>query len=68
MYGILKIGDEKYQIVRATNLLYEVLASEWNELSPEHKTFKKDERLYFCKLVEEATIEEESKDLENPII
>lgn len=65
MHGLLKINDELFTIKRITNLQCESLASKWNNISPKYKTFKKNERLYFCELVEELIPIEE--DLETPI-
>ena len=44
---------------------YESLAPEWNKISPLHRTFKREDKLFFCELVEEAEIVDET--VENPV-
>lgn len=63
MYGTIKIGDEMFQIIRTTNMLYEPLIQKWNEASPNHRTFKKDERLYFCITIEDAILVEDEPEV-----
>jgi len=53
---IIKANDDLFLIRRITNEYYERFASLWNETSINHKTFKKDGRMYFCELIEEAQI------------
>jgi hypothetical protein len=60
MEQMIKVNDELFLIKRATNELYERFASLWNEISINHKTFKKDSRMYFCERIEEAQIIEDS--------
>jgi hypothetical protein len=57
---IIKVNDELFLIKRTTNEMYESAASTWNEMSINHKTFKKEGRMYFCELIEEAQIVEEN--------
>ena len=60
MEQIIKVNDDLFLIKRITNELYERFASLWNEMSINHKTFKKDGRMYFCELIEEAQIIEDN--------
>lgn len=55
-HGMLKIGDELYLVRHNMNESYEAAGSSWNEIDSLHKTFKRDGRVYFCELVEEAII------------
>ena len=75
MHNVLKIGDDLFLVKRRISIIYEPLASEWNEISPNYRTFKKNNDLYLCELVEDAIIEENViveeavvENLENPII
>jgi hypothetical protein len=56
MEQLIKVNEDLFLVKRTTGSHYEQFASLWNELSPNHKTFKKDNRMYFCELIEEATI------------
>ena len=47
-----------FLVRRKTGNLYEKFAHVWNDISPSHKTFKKDGYMYFCELIEEAQIED----------
>ena len=60
MEQMIKVNDDLFLIKRTTNDLYERFASLWNEISINHKTFKKDGRMYFCELIEEAQIIEDN--------
>lgn len=60
MESIIKVNDDLFLIKRTTNEWYEQFASLWNEISVEHKTFKKDGRMYFCERIEEAQIIEDN--------
>jgi hypothetical protein len=60
MEQMIKVNDELFLIKRATNELYERFASLWNEMSVNHKTFKKEGRMYFCERIEEAQIIEDN--------
>jgi hypothetical protein len=60
MEQIIKVNDDLFLIKRITSEYYEQFASLWNEMSIEHKTFKKDGRMYFCERIEEAQIIEDS--------
>jgi hypothetical protein len=60
MEQMIKVNDELFLIKRTTNELYERFASLWNKISINHKTFKKDGRMYFCELIEEAQIIEDN--------
>ena len=60
MEQMIKVNDDLFLIKRATNELYERFASLWNEISINHKTFKKDGRMYFCERIEEAQIIEDN--------
>jgi hypothetical protein len=60
MNQIIKVNNELFLIKRITNEMYEKAASTWNEMSINHKTFKKEGQMYFCELIEEAQIIEEN--------
>ena len=62
MHNVIKINGDLFFIKRAMSDRYEKLASEWNNLSPKHKTFKQNNKLFFCELIEELTIIEENVD------
>jgi hypothetical protein len=55
---IIKVNDELFLVKRITGLLYETHASLWNEVSEAYRSFKKDNKMFFCELIEEALIEE----------
>jgi hypothetical protein len=57
---LIRVNDDLFLIKRTTGEYYEKFASLWNEMSAEHKTFKKDGRMYFCERIEEAQIIEDS--------
>jgi hypothetical protein len=57
---MIKVNDELFLIKRITNELYERFASLWNEISIDHKTFKKEGRMYFCERIEEAQVIEDN--------
>jgi len=59
MPNIIKINDELFMVRRNMSAEYEALGPEWNKISPLHKTFKQNDRLFFCELIEEAEIVEE---------
>jgi hypothetical protein len=58
MNQIIKINDDLFLVKRITGEHYTNYAFLWNELSNNHKTFKKDNQIYFCEILEEAIIEE----------
>jgi len=60
MQQMIKVNDELFLIKRITNELYERFASLWNEISIDHKTFKKEGRMYFCERIEEAQVIEDN--------
>ncbi len=60
MGRIIRVNEELFLIKRITSEWYEQFASLWNEMSIEHKTFKKDGQMYFCERIEEAQIIEDS--------
>ncbi len=70
--GIIKINDDLFLIKRIMSDSYESLGPDWNQISPNHKTFKKDGKLFFCELIEiiEEIEETDSVELivENPTI
>lgn len=63
---IIKVNDELFIIKRILDVAYEPLGPEWNALSPLHKTFKRDNKIFFCELIEE--IEFTMENVENPTI
>ena len=64
--GIIKVNDELFTVKRTTNLNYESLAPEWRSISPNHRMFKQNDRLFFCELIEEIEFAEDI--VGNPII
>lgn len=56
MNQIIKINDELFLVKRITGEHYGPFAPQWNELSSTHRTFKKDNQMYFCELIEDANI------------
>lgn len=64
MPNIIRINGDLYIVRRNMSAEYESLGPEWNQISPLHKTFKQNDRLFFCELIEEAEIVEEV--VENP--
>jgi hypothetical protein len=58
MNELIRVNDEMFLVRRKTGNLYEKFAHAWNDISPSHKTFKKDGYMYFCELIEEAQIED----------
>lgn len=63
--GMLKIGDSLYLVRYILSEDYDAVAQEWNKMSELNKTFKRDSKMYFCELIEEAIIDES---VDNPII
>jgi hypothetical protein len=57
---IVKINDELLIIKHVVNGGSEELAHEWNAINPLNKTFKKEDKMYFCESVEEATVIEDN--------
>lgn len=62
-HPLLKVNDELFIIKKILDVSYESLGTEWNALSPLNKTFKKDNKVFFCELIEE--IEFAIEDVEN---
>jgi hypothetical protein len=58
MNQIIKVNDELFLVKRITGEHYSQFAHLWNELSSTHKTFKKENQMYFCEIIEEANIVE----------
>ena len=63
--GMLKIGDSLYLVRYILNEDSDTVAQEWNKMSELNKTFKKDNKMYFCELIEDAIID---KNVDNPSI
>ena len=61
----IRVNEDLLIIKRVMAAEYESLAPEWNKISLLHKTFKREDKLYFCELVEEAEIVNEA--VENPV-
>ena len=60
MPNIIRINGDLLIVRRNMSAEYESLGPEWNKISPLHKTFKQNDRLFFCELIEEAEIIEET--------
>jgi hypothetical protein len=56
--GMLKIGDSLYLVRHILSEDYDAVAQEWNKMSELNKTFKRDNKMYFCELIEDAIIDE----------
>lgn len=63
--GMIKVNDDLLLIKHTMNVGYEPLAPEWNKISSLHRTFKREDKLFFCELIEEAITVEET--VENPV-
>lgn len=61
MNGFLRANGDVFLIVRAVGLQYESLAAEWESISPTHKAFRDDYKVYFCEIIEDATLIEDKK-------
>ena len=67
--GMLKIGDSLYLVRHILSEDYDAVAQEWNKMSELNKTFKRDSKMYFCELIEDAIVETVvDEDVDNPII
>jgi hypothetical protein len=62
----IRVNEDLLMVKRVMAAEYESLAPEWNKISLLHRTFKKEDKLFFCELVEEAEIIDET--VENPVI
>jgi hypothetical protein len=58
---IINIEAELFLIKYLASLHYEPAAKIWNEIDPEHRSFKKDGSMFFCELIPEVTILEETE-------
>jgi len=67
MEQYIRLQDELFLIKRTAGETYARFAHLWNEMSPNHKTFKKENRMYFCELIEEAQVVEEIQIIEDNI-
>lgn len=65
VFNWIRVNDDLLIVKRVMNTSYESLAPEWNKISPLHRTFKREDKLYFCEIVEDAQVIEEA--VENPI-
>ena len=66
---MLKIGDSLYLVRYILSEDYDAAAQEWNKMSELNKTFKRDNKMYFCELIEDAIVETVvDEDVDNPII
>lgn len=62
----IRVNEDLLMVKRVMAAEYESLAPEWNKISLLHRTFKKEDKLFFYELVEEAEIVDET--VENPVI
>lgn len=65
VFNWIRVNDDLLIVKRVMAAGYESLAPEWNKISPLHRTFKREDKLFFCELVEEAEIVNEA--VENPV-
>ena len=57
---MIKVNDDLLLIKLILDESYVELGKEWNQISSLNRTFKKDNKVFFCELIEEVeTIEEE---------
>jgi hypothetical protein len=63
--GMIKVNDDLLLIKYIMAAGYESLAPEWNKISLLYRTFKREDKLFFCEIIEEAITVEET--VENPI-
>ena len=56
----LTVGEELYEVLKNTDESHLPLADEWKKYLGADKVFRKEGRLYFCSLIEEAVIIEET--------
>ena len=56
----LTVGEDLYEVLRSTDESQLPLADEWKKFLGADKVFRKEGRLYFCSLVEEAVIVDET--------
>jgi hypothetical protein len=61
---LMRVNDDLLIIKRVMDEIYLDLGKEWNKISPLHRTFKREDKLFFCELIEEAITVEET--VENP--
>lgn len=61
---MIRINDDLFLVRKIMSEEYEVLGSEWNEISPLYKTFKQNGRIFFCELIE--NVETIDDIVENP--
>ena len=62
---MIKVNEDLLLIKLIMDVEYEPLAPEWNKISPLYRTFKKENKLFFCELIEEIETIEDT--VENPI-
>lgn len=58
--GMIKVNDDLLLIKHTMNVGYESLAPEWNKISPLYRTFKREDKLFFCEIIEDAIVIEET--------
>jgi hypothetical protein len=63
--GMIRVNDELFIVKTILDEKYEPLGPDWNALSPSHKTFKKDGKVFFCEQIMDVEIIEEN--VENTI-
>ena len=67
MNNIIRVGEELFLVKHNIRDEYEELALEWNKISSEKRSFKKDGRLYLCEVIEEATIIKDEEVIEENV-
>ena len=63
---LIRVNDDLLLIKRIMGEPYVELNKDWNQISPLNRTFKKDNKVFFCELIED--IEFTVENVENPII
>ena len=56
---IIRVNDELFLVKHMTGLHYESAAKEWNNIDSNNRSFKQNNMMYFCEIIEEANIIEE---------
>jgi len=44
----IRVNEDLLMVKRVMAVEYESLAPEWNKISPLHRTFKREDKLFFC--------------------
>jgi hypothetical protein len=53
---LIRVNDDLLIVKRIMDEAYIELSNDWKQISPLNRTFKKDNKVFFCELIEEAEI------------